>query len=189
MSNTDCKMKKVLSAGFTLVELLIVIAILGTLSVVVLVAINPVQQLAKTRDTGRKSTTQQLGHSLEAYGVTNNGNYVAEGAAWITALVTAGELSSVPGSVGYSVTGISACSTNQQSGYCYDATTAAGGAPMIIFARLEATADISRCTAQFAGTNQAYAIYASQLGKGGVVCTAGGQPTLGGNGDGANWLP
>lgn len=175
--------------GFTLVELLIVIAILGTLAVVVLVAINPVQQLAKTRDTGRKSTAQQLGHSMEAYAVTNNGNYVAEGATWITSLVTAGEISSIPGSVGYSVTGITACTTNAQNGYCYDATTGVGGAPMIIYARLEATADISRCQAQFAGSNRAYSIYSSSIGKGGVVCTTGTDPTVGGNGNGTNWLP
>ena len=45
--------------GFTLIELLIVMAILGVLAVVVLVAINPIQQLARTRDTGRKSGVTQ----------------------------------------------------------------------------------------------------------------------------------
>lgn len=178
-----------MSQGFTLVELLIVIAILGTLAVVVLVAINPVQQLAKTRDTGRKSTAQQLGHSLEAYAVNNNGNYVPEGATWITSLVTSGEITSIPGSVGYSVTGITACGTNAQNGYCYDATTGAGGGPFIIFARLEATADISRCTSQFGGTDRAYSIYSSAQGKGGVVCTTGADPSVGGNANGENWLP
>ena len=53
--------------GFTLIELLIVIAILGVLAVVVLVAINPVQQLARTRDAGRKSSVAQIGHAVAAY--------------------------------------------------------------------------------------------------------------------------
>ncbi len=182
-------MKTNLKKGFTLVELLIVIAILGTLAVVVLVALNPVQQLAKTRDTGRKSSTSQLGHALEAYATTNNGVYVAENATWITSLVTSGEVNAVPGAVNYSIAGIAACAVNVQSGICYDATTAAGGAPIIIFSRLEASADISRCTAQFAGTNQAYAIYSTQIGRGGVVCTNAAAPTVGANSNGQNWLP
>lgn len=176
-----------------MVELLIVIAILGVLAAVLLIAINPVQQLARTRDTGRKSAIAQIGHANEAYAVNNNGTYVPETAgAWLTALVTAGEISAVPSAINYSVTGTAACAGaagSVQNGFCYDATTALGGAPMIIYARLEATSDVSKCTAQFAGTTQAYAIYSSAIGKGGVVCTAGTEPTVGGNGNGQNWLP
>lgn len=166
---------------------------MGVLAAVLLIAINPVQQLARTRDTGRKSAVAQLGHANEAYSVNNNGVYVPETAgAWITALVTAGEISAVPSAVSYSVPNVTACSGaagSIQNGYCYDATTALGGSPMIIYARLEATTDTSKCSAQFAGTTQAYAIYSSGIGKGGVVCTVGADPTVGGNGNGQNWLP
>ncbi len=198
MINTDYKVKKILSSGFTLVELLIVIAIIGTLAVVVLVAINPVQQLAKTRDTGRKSTTQQLGHSLEAYAVNNNGSYVPEATTWMTSLVTAGELTSAPGAINYAVTGVTACTTNTPAagsagnGYCYATTgggATPGGGPVIIYSRLEATADISRCTALNASYNRAYAIYSSALGKGGVVCKAGSEPVVADGASVSNWLP
>lgn len=180
-------MKKNLQKGFTLVELLIVIAILGTLAVVVLIAINPLQQLARTRDAGRKSSVTQLGHNLEAYGVGNNGIYLPEGATWITSLVTAGEIQATPGQISNSLTAY--CTTNAQNGFCYDATTAGGGAPAIVFSRLEATTDISRCGATFAGTDRAYAAYSTGLGRGGIICTTGGEPTVGAHADGSNWLP
>lgn len=176
-----------LKKGFTLIELLIVIAVLGTLAVVVLIAINPLQVLARGRDAGRRSTSAQLGHAIEAYGVGNNGIYVPEGATWVTSLVTSGEVSTVPGNIANSLTAL--CTTNVQNGFCYDATTALGGAPAIVFSRLEATNDITRCTTQFAGTDRAYAIYSTGMGRGGVVCTTGADPTVAGNSAGQNWLP
>src|SRR3989338_2644309 len=98
-----------LKKGFTLIELLIVIAIIGVLAVVILVAINPQEQLARTRDAGRTSTVTQLGHAFQAYGTSHEGDYVAEGNTWITALVTAGEIATVPEALNYSITGTSAC--------------------------------------------------------------------------------
>jgi prepilin-type N-terminal cleavage/methylation domain-containing protein len=53
-----CKRSSIYNYGFTLIELLIVIAILGVLAVVVLVAINPIEQLARTRDGGRLTSTK-----------------------------------------------------------------------------------------------------------------------------------
>lgn len=48
-------MKNKISNGFTLFELLIVMAILGILSTVLVVVINPGRQLAKARDTQRET--------------------------------------------------------------------------------------------------------------------------------------
>lgn len=155
--------------GFTLIELLIVIAILGTLAVVVLLALNPVQQLARTRDAGRISAVTQLGHAIEAYSTSNNGIYVPEGATWITSLVTAGEIASVPSPINYSVAGATACAENAQNGFCYDASSAAGASPAIVYARLESDSHGSKCT----GANVAYAVYSTANGRGGVVCGAG----------------
>jgi len=59
-----------LRKGFTLIELLIVIAILGILAVAVLSAINPVEQMKKARDAGRKSDAAELLNAHERYFTT-----------------------------------------------------------------------------------------------------------------------
>lgn len=53
--------------GFTMIELLIVIAILGVLAVAVLSAINPLEQIRRGRDTGSRSDAEQLINALDRY--------------------------------------------------------------------------------------------------------------------------
>lgn len=53
--------------GFTLVELLIVIAIIGVLAGVLLIALNPFEQFAKGRDAGRVYSVNQLGRAMLTY--------------------------------------------------------------------------------------------------------------------------
>lgn len=180
--------------GFTLIELLIVIAILGTLAVVVLLALNPVQQLARTRDAGRVSAVTQLGHAIEANATTSNGQYLAVSGTWITSLQQAGEIASLPAAIAYSAPGTgthptaSACTVNVQNGICY----VAYGAPRsraIVYMRLESGAQNNRCPG---ATQAAWAVYSSANSSGGVLCTAGqanepGDPTATGY-TGANWL-
>ncbi len=151
--------------GFTLIELLIVIAILGTLAVVVLLALNPVQQLARTRDAGRISTVTQLGHTIEAYATGNNGVYPVVAATWITSLVTAGEVSVAPAVVNYTAGAAVACGQNAQNGWCYNYVAATGA---VVFARMESNANISKCAANQA----AWFVYSTAAGRGGGVCTA-----------------
>lgn len=55
------------SAGFTMIELLIVISILGILAVAVLSAINPVEQINRGRDTGSQSDAEQLISAIDRY--------------------------------------------------------------------------------------------------------------------------
>ena len=59
-----------LSKGFTLVELLIVIALIGVLAVAVLAAINPLEQLNRARDTGMESDASQLLAAIDRYYAT-----------------------------------------------------------------------------------------------------------------------
>src|SRR3989344_261652 len=73
-------MKKMLGKkvqGFTLIELIIVIAILGILAVAVLSAINPLEQIRKANDARRKSNAAEFLNGLERYLATNAGAYPA----------------------------------------------------------------------------------------------------------------
>ncbi len=53
--------------AFTMIELLIVIAILGILAVAVLSAINPIEQINRGRDTGLRSDAEQLISAIDRY--------------------------------------------------------------------------------------------------------------------------
>jgi prepilin-type N-terminal cleavage/methylation domain-containing protein len=54
-------------AGFTLIELLIVIAIVAILATVVLIALNPVELLRQSRDSGRLSDMATLRSAIQTY--------------------------------------------------------------------------------------------------------------------------
>jgi len=161
-----------LKKGFTLIELLIVIAILGVLAVVVLVAINPVEQLAKTRDAGRISSVIQLGHAVVAFYTAHNATYPLA-ATWGTELTTSGELSVVPSGIKYSAYSVSYCTTNELPAtdptWCY-ALDATNG--VLVYARMESTNQNARCVSPIV----AYAVYSTADGRGGVICSTG-EPT------------
>lgn len=62
--------------GFTLIELLVTIAIIGVLAGVVLIAIDPAQQIARALDAGKKNEISQIAGALEAYSVSHSARYV-----------------------------------------------------------------------------------------------------------------
>lgn len=165
-------MNKKLLRGFTLIELLIVMAILGVLAVVVLVAINPVQQLARTRDAGRKSGVTQIGHAAEAFYTSHGGSYMSA-TGWLSTLSLAGELSSIPQEIAGTATGYNRCVTNQTSGWCYNIDGTLSNS--VIYTRLESLSEGSKCTTS---TDTAYFIFSTTAGRGGLVClsSAAGEP-------------
>lgn len=60
-------LKKSIIKGFTMIELLIVIAVLGVLAIAVLSAINPIEQINRSRDTGSRADSEQLLGAIDRY--------------------------------------------------------------------------------------------------------------------------
>jgi len=60
--------------GFTLIEVLLVIAIMSILASVVIIAINPARQLADARDAERLSDVYAIMNALHQYAADNDGS-------------------------------------------------------------------------------------------------------------------
>jgi prepilin-type N-terminal cleavage/methylation domain-containing protein len=159
--------------GFTLIELLVVIAVLGILAVVVLIAIDPLEQMAKARDSGRLSGVTQVGHAMQAY-YTSRSEYPPADDQWGVALTDSGELSIIPSEIKFSVTTFndnSDCAANPiNNTWCYDLN---GDSNAIIYSPLESKNKNSICQA-IAADQYAYAVYSTADGRGGVVCELSG---------------
>ena len=101
--------------GFTIVEILVVISVIGVISSAIIAMINPSEQLARTRDAGRKAKIKTIGDSLQSYAIIN-GNYPLANGSWMTSLVSSGSLkapiAAVPGN--------KPCTDNPVNGFCYN---------------------------------------------------------------------
>lgn len=84
-------MKASLKAGFTLIELMVVIAVLAIISTSFLILINPGLRIAQSKDAAAKSDIYTISKALDAYYVAQN-QYPAN----LDVLVTYNELRSVP---------------------------------------------------------------------------------------------
>ena len=65
------------SSGFTLLEVLLVVAILGILASIVILAINPSKQLADARNAQRKVNVNAIINAVSQYAIDNAGSIPA----------------------------------------------------------------------------------------------------------------
>lgn len=68
---------KVASKGFTLIEVLLVIAILAILAAIVIVAINPAKQLGEANNAQRRSDVKTILDAIGQYAIDNGGTLPA----------------------------------------------------------------------------------------------------------------
>lgn len=70
--------RKFFKAGFTLVELILVISILAILATITIVSINPPKQLAKSRDAKRTADVYLILGALHNYAADHDGDWPVE---------------------------------------------------------------------------------------------------------------
>ncbi len=66
-----CKMSNVKCKGFTLIEILLVVAIIAILASIVIIAINPARQLSESRNTKRKADILVILNAVYQYDIDN----------------------------------------------------------------------------------------------------------------------
>lgn len=156
------------SKGFTLVELLILMAVLIILFSTVLVAVNPIENIHRAKDTRRISAVVELGHSMEALATTReNGKYPNDPVGmtnWQSSFLVASN--EIPAAVSVDAAE-SNCTINSQGNLCYDSN----GTDAVIWSVLESS--VNRNNAGCVGSEIVVAVWIGSQGKTGLTCISG----------------
>lgn len=156
--------------GFTIIELLIAMVVFGSLSTVVLVLINPGEQLARSRDSARISAVSQLGRAVQNYEAEEN-SFPDEGTDWISRLVNKGEVKSIPVVPSYgSSLAVPICTYASYAqgstafGYCYRRIDPEA----IVYVGLESAMNDNKC--QSPATEAPFYVFSTKGDRSGIVC-------------------
>lgn len=124
--------------GFTLIELIIVIAILGVMLVVAIWTINPLAQFSKANDSSREQDITQIKIALDAYYSDHNcyPRAIPFGQEWKVKNVI--YMKKVPQDP--------SCQTNGEGCYVYQNSTDVCPQWNVLFAKLSKTPNISGCS-------------------------------------------
>ncbi|MFA4954790.1 MAG: prepilin-type N-terminal cleavage/methylation domain-containing protein [Patescibacteria group bacterium] len=79
-----------LKKGFTLIEVLLVIAIIAILAAIVIIAINPARQIAQSNNAQRRSNVNAIVNAISQYQVDNRGTLPATITTTITDICQTG---------------------------------------------------------------------------------------------------
>ena len=84
-----------LQAGFTLLEILLVVAAIAILAGIVILAINPVKQLGDTRNAQRRTDVNTILNAVYQYSIDNNGSLPTTITTTVTAVCQAAPCTSL----------------------------------------------------------------------------------------------
>ncbi|OGU57827.1 MAG: hypothetical protein A2V66_10915 [Ignavibacteria bacterium RBG_13_36_8] len=158
--------------GFTLVELLIVMVIIGLLATVVFVAINPSELMKRSRDTGRISAIVQLSRSLQFF-YSANDDFPDE-SDWNTQLLNVESMSTFPPQLNSDETTNCTDGSNINQ-YCYQVESInIYNDQSVVYVQLYSAREIQKCI--YATDSIPYFVYTTFSQRRGIVC---GQPSAG----------
>jgi prepilin-type N-terminal cleavage/methylation domain-containing protein len=163
------------NSGFTLIEVLVVLAILGVLLTGVVTAVNPAEQFAKTKDSNRERAIIELGKAMHVHSIDNPTTpYPTANNAWQTTLANSGQINE-PARADKIKT--SSCSSNAQNNICYT-TNSTDAAIWTLAESNKSKKRAGGACATSPKTNFAAYVWIASKGRAGLICLGSSAGTV-----------